>query len=128
MDYSAFIILLTGIYAISASIGELRSPGMWASMIDNLADVTALRFITGIVLIVMGGVAYAVGSWDMSDWVPVIVKVLGAWMVIEGALFLAVGDLFIEFGRRMMGAATKLWVSLSLLMGIAFVIAAALRF
>ncbi len=128
MDYSAFVILLTGIYAISASIGELRSPGMWASMIDNLADVTALRFITGIVLIVMGGVAYAVGSWDMSDWVPVIVKVLGAWMVIEGALFLAVGDLFIEFGRRMMGAATKLWVSLSLLMGIAFVIAAALRF
>ena len=59
---------------------------------------------------------------------PVIVKVLGAWMVIEGALFLAFGDLFIEFGRRMMTAATKLWVSLSLLMGVAFVIAAALRF
>lgn len=128
MDYAAWIILLTGIYSIAASIGELRTPGMWVRMVDDIASSTAVRFLTGIVLIAMGGAVYLAGAWDMSDWVPLIVKVLGAWLVIEGALFIAFGDAFIAFARRMMAAATKLWAILSLLLGIAFVTLAVMRF
>jgi len=126
-DIAAWIILLTGIYSIAASVGELRKPGMWLSMIDNIAGTVAIRFLTGIVLIAMGGAVYLVGSWDTDDWMVIVVKVLGGWMIIEGALFLAFGDAFIAFGRKMMAAATRVWALLSLVLGIALTIAAVLR-
>lgn len=126
-DYPAWILLLFGIYAISAALGELFKPGFWTSMVDNVIEQPGLRFLIGIVLIALGGALYLVAPWDFSDWMLVAVKFVGAWMVVEGALFLAIGDKFLGFANRMMGAAPRLWAWLSLLIGIALVVVAELR-
>ena len=42
------------------------------------------------------------------------IKIIGAWMVIEGALFLAFGDLLLKFAKSLMGLASRLWASLSI--------------
>lgn len=127
IDYPAWIVLFTGVYAISASVGELRQPGFWVSMVDDLANTSAVRFIVGIMLIAIGGALYLVGSWASDDWALILVKLLGAWMVIEGALFLAIGDVFLRFASAMMGAATRVWVLISLLLGLVMAAFAAAR-
>ena len=128
IDIPAWIVLLMGVYSMAAAIGEMRSPGMWVSMVDNLVDNPGLRFISGIMLIAIGGAIYLVGPWNSGDWMLIVAKLLGAWMVIEGALFIAVGDAFMTFAKRLMGSAAKLWTVIALLAGIAMVIVAALRF
>ncbi|MEO1221850.1 MAG: hypothetical protein AAFY42_10940, partial [Pseudomonadota bacterium] len=75
----------------------------------------------------IGGALYLVGSWASDDWALILVKLLGAWMVIEGALFLAIGDVFLRFASAMMGAATRVWVLISLLLGLVMAAFAAAR-
>ena len=128
IDVPAWIVLLTGVYSMAAAIGEFRSPGMWMKMFNDLADAPGLRFVSGIMLIAMGGAIYLVGPWDSSDWMLVVAKFLGVWMIVEGALFIAFGDAFLNFARRLMGAAEKLWVAIAFLIGVGLTVAAALRF
>lgn len=127
-DYTAWIVLVIGIYAASASIGELRTPGMWLRMVDDLERSPAARFLTGIVCLAIGTPLYLAGSWASGDWMAFAVRLIGAWAVIEGALFLAVGEPFMAFSRRLMGTATRLWAWLSLLLGLAAIAAALTRF
>jgi hypothetical protein len=127
IDYPAWIVLFTGVYAISASVAELRQPGFWLSMVEDVTNSSAIRFVVGIMLIAIGGALYLIGPWASDDWMFILVKVLGAWMVIEGALILAVGDAFMRFASAMMGSATKLWVGISLLLGLAMAGFAAAR-
>ena len=126
-DYPAWIILAFGIYSLAAGIGELRSPGFWLSMIDDFEAHPSLRFLTGIFCLALGTAIYLVEPWGRADWMLYAVKIIGAWVLIEGALFLAVGDWFIKFARRLMGASTKLWAMLAIAFGIAAIIAAELR-
>ncbi len=126
-DYPAWIVLAFGIYALAAGIGELRSPGFWERMAGNLHQLPALRFLTGLVCIAIGTALYLIEPWGRADWMLHAVKIVGAWMVVEGALFLAVGDWFIAFAKRLMGAAPRLWAILSILIGIGLIVAAELR-
>ena len=57
----------------------------------------------------------------------VAVKVIGGWMVVEGALFLAIGDMFMNFARKLMGGASRLWASIAILAGLAAIAAAGIR-
>lgn len=126
-DYPAWIILVFGVYALAAGIGEIRAPGVWEKMVVDLERVTALRFLTGIICIGIGTPLYLIAPWGSTDWMVIAVKLIGGWMVIEGALFLAVGDWFVAFARRLMGAASRLWALLSVLIGLAAIVAAAVR-
>jgi hypothetical protein len=58
----------------------------------------------------------------------VVVTVLGGWMVIEGLLFLAIGDKFIAFSMVLMRGGMRWWAIFASLAGVGLVIAAALRF
>ena len=127
IDYPAWIILAVGVYAAAAGIGEWRKPGFWMGMLDEVAQSAALRFLTGIFCIALGTALYLVAPWDMSDWMLVVIKLIGAWMVIEGALFLAFGDFFMGFAKRVMGIANRFWAGLSILLGVAAIVAAELR-
>jgi len=125
LDIPAWIALFMGLYALAAGIGELRHPGGWAAMLEDYERNTALRFLTGIVCIGLGGAIYLVSPWQPDDWLAIVITVLGGWMAIEGALILAFGDGIMRFARRLMGKANQLWAWFSLILG-AFLIATAL--
>jgi len=124
MNYPAWICLAIGIYSVAAGIGEFRKPGFWASMMDNIISNDALRFIVGIICIAIGTAIYLVEPWGRQDYLLYIVKIIGFWMVIEGALFIALGDLFLDFVTKVLNATPRLWAILSIIIGIAMIIAA----
>lgn len=126
-DYPVWIILAFGVYSLTAGMGEFRSPGIWASMIDDFEAHPSLRFLTGIFCLSLGTVLYLIEPWGRADWMLYAVKIIGAWMAIEGALFLAVGDWFTKFARGLIGASMRIWAALAMVIGIAMIIAAGLR-
>ena len=125
IDIPAWIALFMGLYALAAGIGEVRHPGGWAAMLEDYERNTALRFLTGLVCIGLGGAIYLVSPWQRDDWLAIVITVLGGWMAIEGALILAFGDGVMRLARRLMGKANQLWAWFSLILG-AFLIASAL--
>lgn len=126
LDYPAWIILVFGIYSLAAGTVEFRQPGFWTSLIGDLDKIPALRFLTGVVCLGIGTPLYLIAPWG-DDWMLILVKVIGGWMVIEGALFLAIGDWFIRFARGLMGVSIKLWAIIAIAIGLAGIIAAGLR-
>ncbi|HEX2802901.1 MAG TPA: hypothetical protein VHN55_02805, partial [Sphingomicrobium sp.] len=91
-DIPAWILLFIGLYSLTASIGEFRSPGTWAAMLADFERSAGLRFITGFFVLVTGAAIYMASPWRPDDWVAVLVTVLGGMMALEGALILAMGD------------------------------------
>ena len=126
-DYPAWVMIAIGVYALAAGIGEFRRPGFWAGMIDDLAGSNALRFLTGLILSALGLPLYLIEPWGSGDIVVAIIKIIGAWMVIEGALFLAFGDWMLKFAQRLMGSGARIWAIFSILIGLAAIVAAELR-
>ncbi len=96
-------------------------------MIDNIIANPALRFLTGIICIAIGTAIYLVEPWGRADYMLYIVKIIGFWMVVEGALFIAIGDLFLHLSRKVLNYAPRLWALISILIGGAFIIAAELN-
>jgi len=127
-DISAWIALFMGLYSLTASIGEFRSPGSWAAMLTDFERSPGLRFIAGLCTLALGAAIYMVNPWRPGDWLSILVSVLGGWMALEGALILAMGDRFLGFARMLMGRATRAWAAFSALLGVALIVVAALRF
>lgn len=127
-DISAWIALFIGLYALGAAIGELRSPGSWAAMLDEFETNEALRFLTGIVVLALGATIYLVNPWRPDDWLSIVVTVIGGGMVVEGVVILGFGRPFLHFASAMMGAVNRAWALLSAGLGLVLVCVAMLRF
>lgn len=127
-DISAWIILFVGLYSLAASIGEWRTPGLWASMLEDFEGRPGLRFLTGFFVLSLGAAIYMVNPWRPDDWLSILVTVLGGVMVLEGAVILALGDRFLTFARWMIGKANRFWTAFSAILGLALIVVAATRF
>lgn len=127
-DISAWIALFMGLYALGASIGELRSPGSWAAMLDGFESSEALRFLTGIVVLALGATIYLVNPWNPADWLSVVVSVMGGGMVLEGVVILGFGRPFLHFASAMLGVVNRVWALFAGVLGIVLVCVAMLRF
>lgn len=127
-DISAWIILFSGLYSFAASIGEWRTPGLWASILEDFEHQPGLRFLTGFFLLSLGAAVYLVNPWRPDDWLSILVTVLGAVMALEGAVILALGDRFLAFSRWMIGKANRFWAAFSAILGLALIAIAATRF
>ncbi|WP_120077751.1 hypothetical protein [Aurantiacibacter odishensis] len=127
-DIPAWIALFMGLYALGAAIGELRSPGSWAAMLDGFENNEALRFLTGIVVLALGAAIYLVNPYDPADWLSIVITVMGAGMVLEGMVILGFGRPFLHFASAMMGAVNRAWALLSAGLGIVLICVAMLRF
>ena len=127
-DIPAWIALFTGLYALAAAVGELRSPGSWAAMLEGFEKSEALRFLTGIVVLALGAAIYLVNPYDPADWLSIVITVMGAGMVLEGVVILAFGRPYLHFASAMMGAVNRVWALFAAAIGLALVCAALLRF
>lgn len=127
-DISAWIALFTGLYALGAAIGELRSPGSWAAMLEGFENSEALRFLTGIVVLSLGAAIYLVNPWQPADWLSVVITVMGAGMVLEGVVILAFGKPFLHFASKLIGGVNRGWALLSAGIGVVLICVAMLRF
>lgn len=126
-DISAWIILFTGFYSLGAAIGELRSPGSWAAMLDDFEGRAGLQFLTGIVVLALGATIYLVNPWNPGDWMSVLVTVLGGGMALEGFIILAWGQAFIHLASKMLGAVNRVWAMFAGVIGIVMICLALLR-
>jgi hypothetical protein len=127
-DISAWIILFVGLYSFAASIGEWRTPGLWASMLEDFEGQPAVRFLAGFFVLSLGAAVYMVNPWRPDDWLSILVTVLGGLMALEGAVILALGDRFLAFARWMIGKANRFWAAFAAILGLAFIVIAATRF
>ena len=115
-----WITLLMAVYALGASVGELVRPGSWSAMLDNFANSAATSFLTGIVLIAIGGAIYLVSPpWGAGDWLAIMVKLMGGGMVLEGFVVLAFSHTFMTFSQKIVGRAGKPWAVFSMAIGLA---------
>ncbi|AMO72063.1 hypothetical protein [Sphingorhabdus sp. M41] len=126
-NITGWITFFIGLYAVAAGVGEFRRPGFWAKMLQEFRDSMALQFLTGIVTLAVGATIYLVNPWNPGDLLSILISVLGAWIFIEGALILAVGDWFLNVASKMMSAANRLWAGVSIAVGLLAIFAALVR-
>lgn len=127
-DITSWIVLFTGLYALVASLGELRQPGSWAAMLDEFEKREGLRFLTGLFLLTLGATVYLVNPWNPADWLSVVVTIMGAAMVLEGLVMLAFGQAYLHFFNRYLGGVNRVWALLGAGIGVVAICLALLRF
>lgn len=116
---TAWILLLMGLYSVSAAIGELRKPGTWARMVWEIERSGALQFLTGLLMLVLGGAVYLVNPYNPADWTSILVTIIGGLMMLEGTAFLAFPDWMIRLARMCIGSGGRLYALASLVIGLA---------
>lgn len=126
-DVPAWIALFVGLYSLAAGLGEWRTPGYWSAILADFERQPGLRFVTGFLVLSIGGAIYMINPWRPDDWLSIVIAVVGGIMAFEGAVILAMGDRFLGFARWLIGRASRAWAPFSVLLGIAFVAAALIR-
>lgn len=123
-DIPAWIAFFTGLYALSAGVAEMRTPGGWQAMLADFERSRGLQFLTGLFCIFAGGAIYLACPWKTGDWLAIAINIMGGGMALEGAIILAAGDRFMEFGRKLMEKAGPFWAGLSGALGAALILLA----
>jgi uncharacterized protein YjeT (DUF2065 family) len=118
-DITGWITLFFGLYGLAAGVGEFRNPGFWSKMVREIAASSAMQFLTGMVTLILGAVIYLVNPFDPTDWLSILITVIGGWIIVEGLLILAFGDWFMDFSARLMGKGGRVWAMLAILFGFA---------
>lgn len=126
-DLPAWITLFFGIYAVAASTGELFRPGSWVRMLGEIERSAAIRYLAGIVVLSLGALIYLANPWNPDDWLAVVITLTGAGAVLEGVLFLAFGEQFMAWSRRLISNAARGWALFAFAFGVAFIAIALLR-
>ena len=90
-DITGWITLFFGLYGLAAGVGEYRKPGFWLNMVREVRASSALQFLTGLVTLAFGAVIYLANPFDPTDWLSILITVIGGWIVVEGLLILAAG-------------------------------------
>ena len=126
-NITGWITFFIGLYSLAAGVGELRQPGFWAGMIREVRASSAIQFLTGIFLIALGAAIYLVNPYDPTDFLSILITVMGAFMFLEGAAIMAFGDWFLGMASKMMNAGNKIWAGFSVLIGLAAIFVAFVR-
>jgi len=121
-DIPAWIALFLGLYALAAGIGELRAPNTWWTMLKEFERSPALRFVTGLVVLILGAAIYLVNPWQPADWLAIAVTAMAGIAVAEGLLILAAGERFLHLARALLGRAGRAWAAFAALFGLAAIV------
>ena len=121
---TGWLLTVFGLYAIAAALGEHLQPGQWRKMINELNDSAALSFLAGLLVLSMGTAISLAHPFDYNaGWRATLVNIIGYGMVLEGLSFLAFPRSISTIACKLMTAANPMWVVISGLFGILFLVA-----
>lgn len=125
----AWCALFLGLFCAATALGELRKPGMWRRMIQEMETSPAMQVTLGLVELALGIFIYAAtGPWDSGDWLGVVMKVIAALMVFEALIVCAFADHWSHFWTRRLASDWRGWAVICLLIGLWLTFAALYRF
>jgi len=124
----AWTAIFLGLFAFFAGIGELRKPGHWQSLIEQIATTPALQLVTGLLELFLGAVVYLANPWASPDWLSSALSVVGGLMCIEALMVIAFSDVYMAFWVRRFGPLSKLWTACSILIGLALIVVGLMHF
>lgn len=125
---AAWSSLFLGLFAFAAALGELRRPGGWRRMMQELGTAPALQLIIGLLELALGTLIYIVNPWNSGDWLALVMKTLGAVMMLEALLICALADRFLHIWTRILERGSRGWAAFSLVLGLVLIFAATYRF
>lgn len=126
-DMSAWIALFLGLAIMAVCVAELRTPGGWMKLVEELEASFALRFVTGFFTVAFSAMVYLANPWDRGDWLSMLVTVIGGLGVAKGLLILAAPDRIMGLGRKVLGSNSTLIAGIDALLGAALLFAALSR-
>lgn len=124
----AWTAIFLGLFAFFAGIGELRKPGHWQSLIEQIAAMPALQLVTGLLELFLGAVIYLANPWASPDWLSSTLSVVGGLMCIEALMVIAFSDVYMAFWVRRFGPLSKLWTICSIVIGLALIVVGLMHF
>ena len=126
-DIPAWIALFVGLYSLAGAVGELRSPGLWLRLVEDIERSPATLWLAGLFCLALGATLYLVTPWRPDDWLSVAVSVLGGLIVVEGLFFIAIGESFIGWFKPMVLRPAGLWAGFAAVFGFAAIVVALSR-
>lgn len=120
--------LFLGLFLFFCALGELRRPGSWRAMVEELGASPGFQIMTGLFEMTLGVAVYLCNRAAPPDWLAVLMMVLGGVMVIEAVVITAFTDLLLPVWRRVLGGAAKAWAIFGLLAGAGLMAAGLARF
>ena len=127
-DATAWTSLLLGLFLFASAIGELRRPGTWRAMLQEVEQSSALQLTLGIIELALGAAVYLANPWNPQDWLAAFMTIIGGLMIIEAVIFLAIADLYLRFWLPRIGTNWRGWAVVSFLIGLWLAIAGLHRF
>lgn len=124
----AWTALFLGLFALFAGLGELRKPGHWQKLIEEIVASPALQLVTGLLEMFLGAVIYLANPWASPDWLSSLLSVVGGLMCVEALAVIAFSDVYLAFWVRRFGPLSRLWSWASVLIGLALIAVGALHF
>lgn len=124
---ASWIALFLGIYILAAVYAELKRPGNWASIIEEMSRSTSLRLLAGIIAFVLGATIYLVTPWRPDDWLSVVVNFLGALAVAKGVLLIAASEKTLGAFTKFLSGKTTVIAALDGILGLALILVALSR-
>lgn len=121
---ASWIALFLGLYILAAVYAELKRPGNWAAMIDEMSKSPSLRLLAGIIAFVLGAAIYLVTPWRPDDWLSVVVTVLGALAVAKGVLLIAASGKTLSAFTKLLSGNTTVIAALDGILGVALILVA----
>ncbi|MGE4431088.1 MAG: hypothetical protein AB7E05_10165 [Sphingobium sp.] len=131
VEVPSWSALFLGLFLFVCALGEVRRPGLWRAMVEELGASPGLQIMTGLCEMALGVAVYlcnrAAFEPASPDWLTVLMMALGGVMVIEAAAITAFTDLLFPFWRRVLERGAKGWAIFSLLAGAALMAAGLAR-
>ncbi len=123
----AWIAVFMGLYAMAAGLGEWRTPGRWARMVEEIERSAATAFLAGLLCIVVGAAIFIVTEQSGGDLLAFALHIIGGLTAAEGLILLAAPDRLLGFAARLLAKGGKGWAGVSVLIGVGLFLLGAVR-
>ncbi len=117
LDPTGWTAALLGLFAVFAAIGALRQPGIWRTLIDEVAKSPTLQILSGFVELFFGAAIYLVNPWVPSDVLACVMKAMGGLMMVEALAVVGFSDIYFQLWLKNLAAMHRCWAVFTLLVG-----------
>jgi len=128
LDTIGWSATLLGLFCVAVSIGALRQPGTFATMVEEIERSPALQLLSGFAELFVGAAVYLLNPWDAGDLLSMVMKTLGGLMMAEALVVMAIPDLYFHLWLKNLAAMRRGWPIASLIVGAVLALSGMARF